>query len=115
MSTFKKEKDFNLFCIMKISHISKNIIISGEEIKGREIRLGIFQLIQQDYPDFSKEDYITLTELNRYRRLYLTYLMRQEKGELALLDQDVLHAIQNNAILSENIQEEIEKRWFIIF
>lgn len=93
---------------MKISHISKNIIISGEEIKGREIRVGIFQLIQQDYPDFSKEDYITLTELNRYRRLYLTYLIRQEKGELALLDQDVLHAIQNNAILSENIQEEIE-------
>ena len=93
---------------MKISALSKLTIAPGEDIRARDIRKGIFDLIQRDYPSFNKEDYITLGELNRYRRLYLTELLTQEKGELARLDQDVMDAIQNNAILSENIQEEIE-------
>lgn len=95
---------------MKISYISKSQIQRGEEIKGIEIREGIFLLIKTDYPNFTKEDYISLSELNKYRRLYLTSLMVEEKGELALLDKDVVNAIKNNSILSENIQDEIEAK-----
>lgn len=95
---------------MKISYISKNPIQRGEEIKGQEIREGIFLLIQNDFPNFTKEDFITLNELNKYRRLYLTALMMEEKGELALLDKDVMDAIKNNSILSENIQDVMESK-----
>jgi uncharacterized membrane protein len=95
---------------MKISHISKNKITPGEEIKGKDIRKGIYQLIEKDYPNFKKEDFITIAELNKYRRLYLTDLVMQEKGEQAILDKEVMDAIQNNSILSENIQDEIEAK-----
>ncbi|MEY4628104.1 MAG: hypothetical protein RLZZ595_430 [Bacteroidota bacterium] len=93
---------------MKTSRISKREILKGEEVKGQEIREGIFNLIKSNIPDFDKEDYITITELNHYRRLYLAALITQEKGELAIIDQDVMDAIKNNSILSENIQDEIE-------
>lgn len=93
---------------MKISHISKQEIQPGEDVKGFEIRQGIFNLIKTDYPDFEKENYITIAELNKYRRFYLTSLIQEEKGELALIDKDVMEAIKNNSILSENIQEEME-------
>ncbi|UYW00867.1 DUF1003 domain-containing protein [Flavobacterium agricola] len=93
---------------MKISHISKKEIRKGEEIKGKDIREGIFNLIQSNYSDFTTDSFISLSELNQFRRLYLTSLVLQEKGEFALLDKEVMEAIQNNAILSENIQEEIE-------
>lgn len=93
---------------MKISHITRDQIATGEEIKAKDIRPGIFNLIQKDYPSFKKEDYITIAELNRYRRFYLAFLVMQEKGEQAILDKEVMEAIQNNSILSENIQEEIE-------
>ena len=93
---------------MKISHITKKEIPNGEEIKGQEIREGIFNLIQSNIPDFNKDSYISLVELNQYRRLYLTSLIVQEKGELAVIVQDVMDAIKNNSILSENIQDEIE-------
>lgn len=93
---------------MKISHISKEEIQKGEDIKGQDIREGIFNLIKSEHPDFDKDSYITLAQLNQYRRLYLTSLIIQEKGELAILDRDVMDAIKNNAILSENIQDEIE-------
>jgi uncharacterized membrane protein len=93
---------------MKTSHLSKKAIHKGEEIKGQDIREGIFDLIKSNYKDFDKDSYITLSELNQYRRLYLTTLIIQEKGELAIIDKDVMEAIKNNAILSENIQDEIE-------
>lgn len=93
---------------MKKSHIGKIEIRKGEEVKGHDIREGIFNLIESNFPDFDKEDYISNAELNQYRRLYLTSLITQEKGELAIIDRDVMEAIKNNSILSENIQDEIE-------
>lgn len=93
---------------MKISYISKQEIKRGEDVKAQDIREGVFQFIQADYPDFNRDNYITLAELNKYRRLYLTSLIIQEKGELAIIDKDVIDAIKNNSILSENIQDEIE-------
>lgn len=93
---------------MKISHISKQEILKGEEVKASDIREGIFNLIKSEHPDFCNESFITLAELNQYRRLYLTSLIIQEKGELAIIDNDVINAIKNNSILSENIQDEIE-------
>lgn len=93
---------------MNVSHISKKEILNGEDIKGLDIREGIYYLIKSDFPDFGKDDFITIDELNQYRRLYLTSLIIQEKGELALIDRNVMDAIKNNSILSENIQDEIE-------
>ena len=93
---------------MKISHISKTEIVKGEEILGQDIRAGVFDMIKLDYPSFYKSDFISITELNQYRRLYLTSLITLEKGELAVIDRDVMDAIKNNSILSENIQDEIE-------
>jgi uncharacterized membrane protein len=95
---------------MKKSHISQIEIQKGEDIKGQDIREGVFNLIKSEHPDFDMDSYITLSELNQYRRLYLTSLIIQEKGELAIIDRDVMNAIKNNAILSENIQYEIEDK-----
>lgn len=93
---------------MEISYISQHKIAKGEEIKGEDIREGVFNLIKASFPNYSKENYISISELNQYRRLYLTSLIIEERGELATIDQDVINAIKNNAILSENIQDEIE-------
>ena len=93
---------------MKVSPISKQEIPRGEEIKGQDLREGIFNLIQSQFSTFTKEDYISNSELNTYRRLYLTSLILQEKGELAAIDQEVMDAIKNNSILSENIHEKKE-------
>ena len=93
---------------MQVSHISKKEIQNGEEVRGKDIREGIVDLITSKFPDFNLESFISNDELNRFRRLYLTALITEEKGELAVIDSDVMAAIKNNAILSENIQDEME-------
>ncbi|WP_164111867.1 MULTISPECIES: DUF1003 domain-containing protein [Sphingobacterium] len=93
-----------------ISYISKQEIGNGEEVQCKDIREGVFSLLLLDHPELSKEDYISIDELNHYRRLYVTSLISQEKGELAVIDIDVMNAIRNNSILSEDIQEELESQ-----
>ena len=89
---------------MKTSHVSKKEIEAGAEIKCSHVREGIFKLMQAEHPNLTIDDYISLEELNHYRRLYLTSLIIEEKGEIAEIDRDVVEAIRNNSILSENIQ-----------
>jgi uncharacterized membrane protein len=93
---------------MAISCITKKEIKKGEEINSLDLREGIFNLVKNDYPDFSKDCSITLDELNHYRRLYMASLIAQEKGELDAIDRDVVDALKNNSVLSENIEDEIE-------
>lgn len=92
---------------MPVSYISNKEIKKSESVKGMDIREGIFKLIKTDFRGFSDESIISIDELNKYRRLYLTKLVEQERGELALIDRDVMQAIKNNSILSENIEPEI--------
>ena len=95
---------------MSLSYISKKAIPKAEIVKGHEIREGIFLLIKSNFPNFDADSTISIDELNKYRRLYLTKLVEQEKGELATIDLDVMQAIRDNSILSENIQDEIEAK-----
>jgi hypothetical protein len=44
---------------MKVSPISKHEIPRGEEIKGQDLREGIFNLIQSQFPAFTKKDFIS--------------------------------------------------------
>lgn len=94
---------------MATSFLSQKEIRTGEEVNGVDIRPGIFQLIAKEFPGFSKAHCISLAELNQYRRQYLALLIAEERGELASIDRDVMDAFKNNAILSENIQDEIEE------
>ncbi|HLP32217.1 MAG TPA: DUF1003 domain-containing protein [Bacteroidia bacterium] len=90
-----------------ISYISKTKIRNGEAVKVEEIREGIFNLIQGEHPQITKDDYISIDELNHYRRLYITTLTKVEIGTLADLDDEVMNAINNNAILSEKLEGEL--------
>jgi len=88
--------------------VTQKLISAGEAIQGKEIREPVLLLIQSENPNFTTESWISLETLNRYRRLFLTQLVEQEKGELAQIDEDVMSAIRDNAILSENIDEITE-------
>ena len=90
------------------SCISNTEIAKGEDVKAAYLREPIYNLIKSEHPDFNKDCYISLAELNHFRRLYMAALMSQEKGEMEDLDKDVMKAIKNNSLLSENIETQIE-------
>jgi Protein of unknown function (DUF1003) len=56
------------------SCVSNVEIKSGEEVSANYLREGIFNLIKSEYPDFNSDCYISLDELNGFRRRYLSCL-----------------------------------------
>ena len=93
---------------MVISSISQKNIPASESVRASDLRENLFEFIKKIHQNFNLDSYLSYDELNNFRRLYITALMMEEKGELAKIDQDVMEAIQNNAVLTENIQDKMD-------
>lgn len=91
------------------SHISNQILKPENARRGDDIPNEIVHLIQKDHPAFNESCYISSSELNHYRTLYLKTLLETEAKDLNVLEKEVFSAISQNKILTENIEEEIEK------
>jgi len=80
-------------------------------VRGILVREPITQLIRQDCPDWSEESYICLEDLGRYRMNYVHAILESEKGELSVLEQEVLQSLQRHELISSQIDTEFEKEW----
>ena len=98
----------------KIGHtcvVCKKTFNSKDCMSLHLVRNSIFALIQQDYPTCTQDDFICLTDLSKYRAKYVHSLLESEKGELSELDKEVLDSLQENEIISANIENEFEQDW----
>jgi len=77
--------------------------------KGELIRKNIFDLIQEEHPEFNKDSYISLEELNKHRKKYIEKIVKQELGELNSLEQEVVDSIKDQDFLSHSLEEISDK------
>lgn len=89
--------------------ITQHEIAAQEAVQGRSIRSGLLALIKHDNPTFQDSDFISIDELNRYRKKYLEVLLKDELGELSVLEKDVLKSITQNELMATNIEPDIKK------
>jgi uncharacterized membrane protein len=78
----------------------------GEAYKGNFVRKKIFDLIKQEYPSFNEDSYVSIDDMNRYRKKYIEKLIQQEVGDLDYLEKEVVKSITNQELLSDNIEEK---------
>ncbi len=74
------------------------------------LRPAIMAEIQKSHPDFTVEDRICQNDLNQFRFQYVQGLMAAERGELTALDKDVLQSLQQQELLTSNINLEFQKK-----
>ena len=53
------------------SDLSKKEFPISDKISGKSVNQSIFSLIQKDYPQFTTENYLSVSELNDYRKKYI--------------------------------------------
>jgi uncharacterized membrane protein len=92
-----------------LCHLTKRQLPINQLVLGATIRRPIFKLIQADYPDFTDESYVAVGKVNTYRKQYLEQLLEKELGEISVLEKEVLDSIQENEVLSTNIEEELQE------
>jgi len=79
-----------------------------ERVSGRIIRQSIIDLIQKDYPDFSSDKFISLSELNLYREKYIENFLNIQVGNLSDMENTVLDSLKANSTLTDKIDSEDE-------
>ena len=102
---------------MSKKHDDQKCGICGKSFRPRDIVAGalvrepVAQAIRQDHPEWSAESYICLTDLSRYRANYVHSLLESEKGELTVLEHEVLQSLKKHELISANIDAEFEQKW----
>lgn len=79
-------------------------------IMGELIRPSLADFIQKQTPAWDPNGFICLEDLGRFRKDYVKDVLREEVGELSALDDEVVHSLQENEILSQNIGKQFERK-----
>lgn len=85
------------------SNISNSDFPLSEKITAITIRKAIFEFIKLEHPKFTRNQILSISELNRYRQKYLENILLKEAGELSTLERDVLQSIENQELISANL------------
>lgn len=102
---------------MAVKNMKQKCSVCGRNFNARElvhgtlVRDSIAELIRQDHPDWSANSMICHKDLGRYRAAYVHTLLASEKGELTVLENEVLESLQKHELLSSDIESEFEKEW----
>ncbi len=93
-------------CTCQVCHQTKP---RREMLSAALVRQDLLPMIRQEVPDWSEDGCICFSCLNRFRTRYIRQLMEKDLGELDELEQEVVKSLQNEQLLSENINEQYEQ------
>jgi uncharacterized membrane protein len=89
--------------------ICKKNLPEAELVFGHGIRHEIEKLIIKDYSDWNDSKRICKTDFNIYRGKYIASIITEEKGSIEELEKSVLKSINENELLTYNINTSAEE------
>lgn len=91
----------------QICHLEKE---RSELIAASSISTPVFKSIQDAVPDWSRDGYICLNDLNHFRTDHIRHLLADEKGELNELEAEVARSLTEQELLSHNVNSEFDSK-----
>lgn len=88
------------------SDISNSEFPISEKVSGRTIRQPLLVLIQNDNPQFTTDNYLSLSELNFYREKYIEHFLNNQISDQTELEKTVLGSLKGNTTLTDKIDVE---------
>jgi uncharacterized membrane protein len=70
----------------------------------------VMTIIQKEYPGLSKTGYICSEDLNKYRIEFIKKVLEEEKGELSVLEEEVVKSMREQETVAKDINAEYEQR-----
>ncbi|WP_337267856.1 DUF1003 domain-containing protein [Oryzifoliimicrobium ureilyticus] len=88
--------------------------ITGQPLKKKDalrfddLRPSIAEFVRLRHPDIRSDDYVSRKVVDDYRGQFVSDLLRDERGELSNLENEVVESLQSHDVLAENIEEDYE-------
>ena len=93
-----------------VCQVCGKAIEEEQAVMGDAVRAPIVDAIREKHPAWTSEGYICINDLNLYRAEYVRRILEAEKGELTALEKDVLKSIQEQELMSKDINAELLSR-----
>jgi uncharacterized membrane protein len=93
----------------EICHITGKEHPVSELVNWSSVRPSIQEEIRKDIPDWKETDFISETELSKYRQRYVENVLSEEMGEMTGLEKKVAQSIGEDSFLSDNLNEKFDK------
>ena len=88
------------------SDLSNKEFPISERISGKFVRKAILDLIQKDYPQFTSDKYLSLSELNIYREKHIEGTITKQVGKLTDLEKTVIDSLKEKTTLTDKLDNE---------
>ncbi|MBI5039161.1 MAG: DUF1003 domain-containing protein [Nitrospirae bacterium] len=95
---------------MVICQVCKGQKKMSEVMSADIVREQIVEKIMATHPDWSSQGFICIADLNRYREEYVKDLIKADKGELSVLEDQVIKSLKEQELLSQNINVEYDRQ-----
>jgi uncharacterized membrane protein len=82
-----------------------------ELVQGSSVHDRVSELIAKENSGWTHDSLICRIDLNRYRAAYVQEMLSSEKGEVTVLEREVLDSLRQHEILAANIDSEFEQKW----
>ena len=78
----------------------------GNVVSLAAVMPSLVERIRKDHPDLKEDAYVSRKELDHYRALYVTELLRAESGDVSEIEAQVAQSLATHETLAENVEEE---------
>jgi uncharacterized membrane protein len=93
--------------ICQICHKKKRL----SEVKpGAVVREPIVEVIKKTHPDWSSTGFICIPDLNHFREEYVKDVLAKGKGEVSVLEEQVMRSLKEHELVSTNINAEFDRK-----
>jgi len=82
----------------------------SEVLSAEMIREPIAEIIKATHPDWSSQSFICIPDLNHFRTEYVQNVIKEDKGELSALEEQVVKSLTEQELLSKNINVEYDQQ-----
>ena len=88
------------------SDLSNEIFPISEKVPAKTIRPSIFNVIQKENPQFTRESSLSKSELKNYRKKAISNYIAKENGVLSESENTVLSSLVDNQTITDKIETE---------
>jgi uncharacterized membrane protein len=74
------------------------------------VREPIVQIIRETHPDWSPTGFICIPDLNHFREEYVKDVLAKGKGEVSILEEQVIKSLKEHELLSTDINAEFDRK-----
>ncbi len=93
-----------------LCHVCKKQKKMSEVMSAEMVRDPIAERIKATHPDWSSKGFICISDLNRFRAEYVKDVIKTDKGELSVLEEQVVRSLREQELLSKNINVEYDRQ-----